>query len=105
MNPVEKVLSVIDDKTERYFSKKWHWAITIPVVIAILVLAYFIFCFSKEPYTTYGYRSDASRTVARCVAGVLIVLCLLLRGVWERPILWPCIVVYAVYCIQDQRLL
>lgn len=98
-----RVIGHIDGGLERYFSKKWHWAITIPAVLLTLFAAYFIFCFSTEKYTTTGFRSSGAN-IAALVVGILIIAVMVLYFVLEivhsrltgRKTAWVFIVIASV---------
>ena len=84
MNRLARILDVFDGSLERYFSKKWHWAITIPALILIYIGLYFLFCFSSTVYVNNGYRSEACKTGAGILFGFVIcasILYLVLEGV------------------------
>ena len=87
MNRVASILDIFDGALEKYFSKKWHWAITIPGLILLYIALYFLFCFSSTPYTVDGYRSDACRVGAGVLFGFAIglsVLYMVLEGLCGR---------------------
>jgi hypothetical protein len=73
----------------RFFLKKWHYAITLPLLLLGLYILYFIFCFSPNVYdkTSGGFRSSGTQiafTVCFIVAAVLGILFLVFKGVFHR---------------------
>ena len=76
MERVRKGFMAFDGALERYFSKKWHWAITVPAVLLFIAALYFIFCFTNTTYGEFGYRDATCRTIARVLGGVTIALSL-----------------------------
>lgn len=73
MERIKRGLTHFDNALERYFSKKWHWLITIPVIVLTIALLYLAFCFTNTRYLSgYGYRDNIARTIARVLGGVII---------------------------------
>lgn len=83
MNKFGKALTKFDDAIWLFFSKKWHYAITVPGLLVLLYALYFLFCFRGATYDTaiagyqlFGLRNDTCFTVLQWL-GVLAVVLLL----------------------------
>ena len=76
MKRIVAFLEHIDTWLERYFGKKWHWAITIPVFAVLVFALYFAFCFTNVPYQDSGFRDQGSAIAASVLGGTLIVVML-----------------------------
>lgn len=74
MKHVAHILDVFDGALEKYFGKKWHWAITVPGVILLYFALYFLFCFSSTTYVDNGYRSSACAVGAGVLFGFVIAI-------------------------------
>ncbi len=87
MRKIASVLAVFDTSLEKYFSKKWHWVITVPALIILYIGLYFLFCFSTVTYVNDGYRSAACKTGAGVLFGFVIcaaILYMILEGLSGR---------------------
>ena len=87
MNRIAHVLDIFDGALERYFGKKWHWAITVPAVILLYIGLYFLFCFTNVTYTVNGYRSADCKTGAGILFGFAIcasIVYMILEGLCGR---------------------
>ena len=73
MKRLDALLGHIDSGLERYFSKKWHWFITVPAVALTLFGLYFAFCFTSTPYDKSGFRDETAGMIASIIGGLLII--------------------------------
>ena len=106
MTKLSNALDRFDSGLERYFSKKRHWFITIPVLILLVLGLYLIFCFSnaRYNYTSYGYRSEGWRTAARVIGGIVICVSIIylflegfLRKLTARKAVWAFMVIASTF--------
>lgn len=104
MEILKKGLTAFDGALERYFAKKWHWLITVPAVVVLLLALYFTFCFSTSLYGTSGYRDEQWRTAGRVVGGIVISVSLLyvlaegyLRILTGRKAVWAFMVIASTF--------
>lgn len=92
----ERLTSFIDTydrKRDSFFSKKWHYAITLPALFFLLLIIYMIFCAREGTYNTvifrqvYGVRSETALVWFRVIGGSIIflgVLTLIFRLICKR---------------------
>ena len=92
----EKIASFIDkydEKRDWFFSKKWHYAITLPLLFLLLIGIYMIFCAREGTYDTlifnqyFGVKSESALVAFRVIGGCLIglgVATLIFRLVFKR---------------------
>ncbi|MCR5348627.1 MAG: glycosyltransferase family 39 protein [Bacilli bacterium] len=106
MERIAKALTCFDHALERYFSKKWHWLITVPAVVLLLTGLYFLFCFSTSRYATTGYCSEEWRKAGHIVGAIIIVhslayifLEIYLRLATGRKVVWGFMVIASTFLV------
>ena len=82
-----------DQKRDSFFSKKWHYAITLPLLFLLLVGIYLLFCARGGTYDTvifdqyFGVKSESALVWFRITGGTVIfigVVTLVLRLLAKR---------------------
>lgn len=65
-------LSWIQAKTTSFFSKRWHYAITLPLLFLAILAFYFIFCYQETPYVSGNGFNGTGKMEAAFVLAVLV---------------------------------
>ena len=93
---LEKLASFIgkyDQKRDAFFSKKWHYLITLPLLFILLIYIYLLFCAREGTYDTviftrlYGVKSEGALVAFRVLSGIafgLAIATLVLRGITKH---------------------
>jgi len=61
---VDQELAAIETSWQKFLSHKWHYLITLPGLLILLYVSYFIFCYSTTAYNvdaSGGFRSVAAK--------------------------------------------
>jgi len=61
---VDQELAAIETSWQKFLSHKWHYLITLPGLLILLYVSYFIFCYSTTAYNvdaSGGFRSVAGQ--------------------------------------------
>lgn len=86
---LSSAISKYDQKRDAFFSKKWHYLITLPLLFILLVYIYLLFCAREGTYDTvifgrlFGVKSEGTLIAFRILGGIIIglgVATLVLRG-------------------------
>lgn len=77
MNVLDTFLDKAESKVDAFFSKKWRFAVILPLLLLSLYILYFIFCFKLgDTYTAkeLGFATEAKGKAAGIVLIVYVIL-------------------------------